>query len=208
MLAIVDYGMGNVGSLYNALSLLCEDVKVTDDPIILSKSDAIVVPGVGAFSDGMTNLKKKGLIDVLNKEVIEKNKPYLGICLGLQFLADKSFEGGEYDGFGWIKGTVKKLQSNLENIRVPQMGWNDAKILKSEGLFNEIQKPTFYFLHSYFLEVDESEKKYVTSVCDYGGNMITATLQKKNIYAVQFHPEKSQSTGLKLLKNFIEDIRK
>ena len=208
MLAIVDYGMGNVGSLYNALSLLYEDVKLTDDPSILSKSDAIVVPGVGAFSDGMTNLRKKGLIDVLNKEVIEKNKPYLGICLGLQFLADKSFEGGEHDGFGWIKGTVKKLQSNSKNIRVPQMGWNDTKILKSEGLFNEIQKPTFYFLHSYFLEVDESEKKYVTSVCDYGGNMITATLQKKNIYAVQFHPEKSQSTGLKLLKNFIEDIRR
>jgi len=208
MLAIVDYGMGNVGSLYNAFSLLCEDVKLTDDPDILSKSDAIVVPGVGAFSDGINNLRKKGLLDVLNKEVIEKNKPYLGICLGLQFLAEKSFEGGEHEGFGWIKGTVKKLQSNLENIRVPQMGWNDANILKNDGLFNEIQKPTFYFLHSYFLEVDEPDKKYVTSICDYGGNMITATLQKKNIYAVQFHPEKSQSTGLKLLKNFIEDIRK
>ena len=207
MLAIIDYDMGNVRSIHNAFTLLDEEIKITDDPVTIESAEAIIVPGVGAFADGMINLKKKNLVSVLEKQVIERKKPYLGICLGMEFLAKKSFEGGEHDGLGWIKGNVIRLEPNNPSLRIPHIGWNDASILEKKGLLKDIQSPTFYFLHSYYLKIDESEKDIITSVCDYGGNKIIATLQKENIYAVQFHPEKSQTTGLKLLKNFLDDIR-
>ena len=207
MLSIVDYGMGNIRSVMNAFELLGEKLEITDDPKKLSQSEAIILPGVGAFSDGMMNLKKKGLIEVLQKEIIEKEKPYLGICLGLEFLATKSFEGGEHGGLGWIDGEVIKINPSDTSLKVPHMGWEDTKILKKDGLFKEIENPTFYYLHSYFFKIDDKEKDVITSICDYGGVPITATIQKNNIYAVQFHPEKSQTTGIKLLKNFLDGIR-
>lgn len=207
MLAIIDYDMGNVRSIHNAFTLLDEEIKITDDPVTIESAEAIIVPGVGAFADGMINLKKKNLVSVLEKQVIERKKPYLGICLGMEFLAKKSFEGGEHEGLGWIKGDVIRLEPNNPSLRVPHIGWNDTSILEKKGLLKDIQSPTFYFLHSYYLKIDESERDIITSVCDYGGNKIIATLQKENIYAVQFHPEKSQTTGLKLLKNFLDDIR-
>lgn len=200
--------MGNVRSVFNAFNLLGEEVQITDSPNTLSDSEAIILPGVGAFSDGMKNLTKKNLVEVLEKEVLDKKKPYLGICLGLEFLADKSLEGGSQQGLGWIEGTVTKIQPNDTKLKVPHMGWNDTKILKKNGLMKELSDPTFYYLHSYYLDVKESDKDVITSVCDYGNISITATIQKENIYAVQFHPEKSQTTGIKLLKNFLEDIRK
>jgi len=199
--------MGNVRSISNAFSLLGEEALVTDDPNKLSEAEAIILPGVGAFSDGIKNLKYKGLIKVLEKEVIEKKKPYLGICLGLEFLAKKSLEGGIHEGFGWINGIVTRIQPNDPTLKVPHMGWNDTTVFKKNGLLKEIENPAFYYLHSYYLKVDDSEKNIITSVCDYGGIQITASLQKDNIYAVQFHPEKSQSTGIMLLKNFLSDIR-
>jgi len=199
--------MGNVQSVANAFSLLGEQVKISNDPLDLKEANAIVLPGVGAFSDGMKNLEKRKLRQVLEEEVLDKKKPYLGICLGMQFLAEKSYEAGEYDGFGWIKGNVIRLNTGKENLKIPHMGWNDTDILKNGGLFKEIESPTFYYLHSYFFDVDQSEKNVITSVCRYGENNITATLQKDNIYAVQFHPEKSQLTGIKLLKNFLDDIK-
>lgn len=207
MLSIVDYGMGNIRSVMNAFELLGEKLEITDDPKKLSQSEAIILPGVGAFSDGMMNLKKKGLIEVLQKEIIEKEKPYLGICLGLEFLATKSFEGGEHEGLGWIDGEVIKINPSDTSLKVPHMGWEDTQILKKDGLFKEIENPTFYYLHSYFFKIDDKEKDVITSICDYGGVTITATIQKNNIYAVQFHPEKSQTTGIKLLKNFLDGIR-
>jgi glutamine amidotransferase len=207
LIAIIDYGMGNVQSVSNAFSLLGESVKITSEPIDLKEAKAIVLPGVGAFSDGLENLRKRNLLPVLEEQVLDKKKPYLGICLGLQFLAEKSYEGGEYDGFGWVKGKVIKLDPSTENLKIPHMGWNDTTIIKKGGLLKEIMEPVFYYLHSYFLDVDPSENNVITSICNYGNNKITATLQKDNIYAVQFHPEKSQLTGLKLLKNFLEDLR-
>ena len=200
--------MGNIKSVANAFELLGEKVEVTDDPRKLSEAEAIILPGVGAFSDGMNNLKKKGLLEVLQKEVIENKKPYLGICLGLQFLAEKSFEGGEHQGFGWIKGTVTKIVPDDPKLKVPQMGWNDTKIISNNRLMNELEEPVFYYLHSYFLKVDPSQSDVITSTCDYGGVNIVSTIEDKNIFAVQFHPEKSQTTGLKLLKNFLDTIRK
>jgi len=206
MLAIIDYNMGNVRSIMNSFDLLGEEVCITDDPKKISDSDAIILPGVGAFSDGMNNLKEKNLIQVLEKEVMEKKKPYLGICLGLEFLAEKSFEGGTHEGLGWIKGEVIRIEPNEPSFKIPHIGWNDTKIIKEDILLNEIQDPVYYYLHSYYLNVDDSEKKYITSICNYGGVDITATIHKDNIFATQFHPEKSQETGLKLLKNFLETI--
>jgi len=208
MLAIVDYGMGNTKSVSNAFHMLGERTSITNEPEKLRNAEAIILPGVGSFSDGMKNLKKKDLIKVLEKEVLERKKPYLGICLGLEFLAKKSFENGKHDGLGWLNGDVIRIEPNKPTLKVPHMGWNDTKILKNGGLLMDIQNPVFYYLHSYYLKVDKSEIESVTSVCDYGGAQISATVQKDNIYAVQFHPEKSQSTGIKLLKNFLDDIRK
>ncbi len=199
--------MGNVQSVANAFSLLGEQVKITNNSMDLKEAKAIVLPGVGAFSDGMKNLEKRNLRQVLEEEIRDKKKPYLGICLGMQFLAQKSYESGEHDGFGWIKGNVVRLRSGKENLKIPHMGWNDTDVIQKGGLLNEIENPTFYYLHSYFFDVDQSEKNVITSVCHYGENSITSTLQKDNIYAVQFHPEKSQQTGIKLLKNFLDDIK-
>lgn len=201
--------MGNVRSIKNAFNLLGEEVVITSKPDIISKAEAIVVPGVGAFSEGMENLLKRNLIKILEEEVIKKKKPYLGICLGLEFLAEKSFEGGEHAGLGWIKGEVTKIKARgSKAIRVPHIGWNDTIILKKEGLYSEMENLVFYYLHSYFLKIHDDEKSGITATCEYGGNQIIASFQKNNIYAVQFHPEKSQSAGIKLLKNFLEDIRK
>lgn len=206
MFAIIDYMMGNTRSVFNSFKLLDQEVIVTNDKRIISKSDGIILPGVGAFSDGMNNLKKLDLINILNEEVIDKKKFYFGICLGLQFLAKKSFEDGEHDGFGWLDGTVRKIITNEETLKIPHMGWNDTKIIMENQLFNEIKNPIFYYLHSYYLDLEKSNHKYIAAICDYGGTKIISTLQKDNIYAVQFHPEKSQNTGLKLIKNFVDRV--
>ena len=204
MFAIIDYGMGNVRSIYNAFTLLGKEVTITDDPKIIAESEAIILPGVGAFSDGMNNLTKKGLIEILQNEIIVKKKPYLGICLGLELLAEQSHEGGIFPGLGWLKGEVVKIQSQQSSVKVPHIGWDDTKIIKDDTLFNEIVEPSYYYLHSYHLKLNPEEKNIVTSTCEYGGVEIVSSIHKENIFATQFHPEKSQETGLKLLKNFIE----
>ena len=199
--------MGNVKSVQNALELLGESAVISDDIKIISESDAIILPGVGSFSDGIKNLQRKNLLSLLDKEVIEKNKPYLGICLGLEFLVKQSTEGGIHSGFGWINGSVDKISPKNKTLKIPHMGWNDTTIKESAGLFKDMSDPTFYYLHSYMLNLDNSEKNIITSTCNYGDVVIPASIQKDNIFAVQFHPEKSQSTGIKLLKNFIETIK-
>jgi imidazole glycerol-phosphate synthase subunit HisH len=204
MLAIIDYEMGNVKSIKNAFELLGEEIIITDEKNKISDAEAIILPGVGAFSEGMRKLERKNLLPILETEVLEKKKPYLGICLGLEFLAKKSFEGGETNGFGWIDATVKKIIPQEKSFKVPHMGWDDSLILNNKNLFKEIDIPTFYFTHSYYVDVNENEKSIITSVCDYGDVKITSSIEKNNIFAVQFHPEKSQSMGLKLLKNFID----
>lgn len=208
MLALIDYEMGNVRSISNAFNLLGEEIQITDDPKIISDSEGIILPGVGAFSDGMNNLKRKGLIPILKEQVLEKKKPYLGICLGLEFLAEKSYEGGTHEGLGWVKGVITKIVPNDNSLKVPHIGWDDTTVLKDDVLLKELEDPIFYYLHSYYLKPDDLEKKNITSVCDYGGVKITATIHKDNIFATQFHPEKSQETGLKLLKNFVESLKK
>ena len=206
MIAIVDYGAGNLRSVFNAFEAIGQRAQVTSDPADLKHADAIVLPGVGAFNTGMENLEKAGFVDALNEEVKEKGKPYLGICLGMQFLADVGLEHRARRGLGWIKSTVRALEPNDTAFRVPHMGWNDVQIKQESPLFNNLEdRPIFYFLHSYDLAPDKSETHVVTATC-WHGQVITAAVQKDNIFGVQFHPEKSQGSGLNLLRNFVKLI--
>lgn len=206
MISIIDYEMGNVKSVSNAFELLGADVEIISDPKKLKNSDAIVLPGVGAFKDGMKNLDQKGFLPILNEEVIQNKKPYLGICLGLEFLAERSFEGDTTEGFGWIKGEIKKIDVSENDLKIPHMGWNDTQILKKDGLLKDMRNPVFYYLHSYYFDINQSENECIESICNYGKTTILSSVQKDNIHAVQFHPEKSQESGLKLLYNFLDLI--
>ena len=199
--------MGNTRSVLNAFNLLGEKCIITNKQVDIRKAEAIVLPGVGSFSDGMKNLQERGLIEILNEEVIDKKKPYLGICLGLEFLANNSIEGGFCDGFGWLNGKVTQIEGNDIENKIPHMGWNNTSIVSSEGIYTEMENPSFYYLHSYYLNLENSDKKFITGTCKYGNSMITSSIEKNNIFAVQFHPEKSQSAGIKLLQNFLTGIR-
>ena len=204
MIALVDYGMGNLRSVANAFQAIGEKVLLTQSAADLEAAHGIILPGVGAFGDGMKNLKELGLIEPLRREVLGRGKPYLGICLGMQFLAEESQEhaagGAPIRGFGWLKGRVVQIQTNDKRYKVPHMGWNDLKLTRGSDLFKGLpEEPVFYFVHSYHLET--AEPGVLTAVCEHGAT-ITAAVQKGTIYGVQFHPEKSQNAGLQLLRNF------
>lgn len=209
MITIIDYRAGNLQSVENAFEALGHETHITNDPDELRSASAIVLPGVGAFGDGMASLRELGLVDVLNKEVIEKKKPYLGICLGLQFLADESHEHGTHRGLGWLKGTVEKIKINDNNkFRVPHVGWNELNMKRPSLLFDNFSEgmvPVFYFVHSFSLVVAAEDQDVVTSTCWHDTDL-TASIQKENIFGVQFHPEKSQKAGLRVLENFINYI--
>lgn len=195
--AIIDYGMGNVASVQKAFThLRCESV-ITNQKNEIEKATHIVLPGVGSFKQGMDNLKNSGLNNLLYESVIEKKKSFLGICLGMQLLAVKGTEPSICDGLGWIKGEVCKIQETA--LMIPHLGWNqiEAKKNSSMSIFNE---KDFYFIHSYHFNTTEEED--VIARVTYGKKYVAA-IQKLNILAVQFHPEKSQKNGLELLKNFI-----
>lgn len=210
MIAVIDYKMGNLRSILNALSLLGADVAIAETPAILSQAEAIVIPGVGAFRDGIKNLKEFGFADALEKEVILRKKPFLGICLGMQLIAKRSFENGEYAGLGWIDFDVRKITPQNEHLRIPHMGWNELDVIGSGGvLLKDIPKPAVaYFVHSYFLKPNsETAQGLVTATCSHG-ETLTASIEKENIFGFQFHPEKSQHAGLAMLKNFIDFTKK
>ncbi len=196
---VVDYGMGNLRSVYKALLHVgFKNVEVSSDKNLIDKADIIVFPGVGAFKDAMRNLKESRIIDSL-LEGINREKPFLGICLGLQLLFEKSYEFGEEEGLGVFKGEVKLLP---RGVKIPHMGWNQVWIKKEMELFKGIKNGSyFYFVHSY--RVIPEEEDIVASTTDYGEDFVSA-VEKDNIWAVQFHPEKSQKLGLKILENFKE----
>lgn len=199
---IVDYKMGNLKSVMNALNHLGCDAIIADNKNEVSKAEAIILPGVGAFGMAMKNLTDLGLIEILNKKVIDEKTPFLGICLGLQLIAEDSEEKGFNKGLGWLPGHVRYIRTN--ELRVPLVGWNNTKIFKQEPIFKGmVDTPDFYYVHSYQLECDQ---EYIAATCEYG-EPITAAVQHKNIFAVQFHPEKSQFNGLKLLKNFLNYVK-
>lgn len=199
MVVIIDYGMGNLFSVKNALGAINAEVVISKNPEDLKKADHIILPGVGAFPDGMKNLKELGIIPALEDEVLKKKKPFLGICLGMQLLASEGEEHGLTSGLGWIKGRVRKFDVS-EELRIPHVGWNDVSPAPNAKLFAGIDSNIFYFVHSYFLVPENSG--LVSASCEYG-EKFTAAVESGNIFGVQFHPEKSQKSGLKLLKNFL-----
>ena len=196
-IVIIDYGMGNLRSVQKAFEKVGCDAIITRDIERIKHSSKIILPGVGAFKDAMHNLHQFGLIDVLNDEVIVQKKPFLGICLGMQLIARKSYEFGETQGLGWIDAQVVKFSDN--GLKIPHVGWNNVAFAHPSPLFDSIHDNSdFYFVHSYFFDSDAA---YATGVCHYGCDFITA-IQKENIFAAQFHPEKSQTHGLKIIENF------
>lgn len=197
MIAIVDYGMGNLRSVTNAFRKLGGDITITRDIETIKNSRAIVLPGVGAFGKCIENLKKFGLFDAI-KELVMNDKRYLGICLGMQVLFESSEETPGTEGMGIIKGDVPRFKGN---IKVPHMGWNSIEIQRENPIFNGINNGDFfYFVHSYYCRPAED----VTATKTRYGAEFTSSVQKGNLFACQFHPEKSQRVGLRLIQNFIE----
>ncbi len=197
MIAIIDYGMGNLRSVEKGFLKVGADVNVTNRPEVVEKADAVVLPGVGAFRDCMKELKNLGLVDTV-KESIRNGKPYLGICLGLQVLFTESEEFGACQGLDIFRGQVVRFENS--ELKIPQMGWNQLNIKMDTPLFNGIPDKSYvYFVHSYY--VAPEDKSIVATTTDYGVEF-TSSVCTDNVYAVQFHPEKSQDLGLRLLKNF------
>ncbi|MBR2209134.1 MAG: imidazole glycerol phosphate synthase subunit HisH [Synergistaceae bacterium] len=200
MIAIINYGVGNLFSLESSFNAIGQDVKVTSDADDLKKAERIILPGVGAFEDAAKKLKSSGLAEPLLEEV-KKGKPILGICLGMQLLFEKSFEFGEHEGLNLIPGSVRYIGEVIpKGLKIPQIGWNSLQlgvrseelgIIKNEGEY-------VYFVHSYAAFCDE---KFITATTNYGADL-TAAVQNKNVYGVQFHPEKSGNVGLNILRAF------
>ncbi len=198
MIAVIDYGLGNLRSVSKALESLGTEVEVTSKPKIIESADGVVLPGVGAFYRGMENITKLGLA-VPIKKCASSGKPFLGICLGLQLLFSESTEHGKHKGLDIIKGKVVKFK---EGVKIPHMGWNSVDRIKDTPLFKNIpDKSYFYFVHSYFVE--PKDKKVIAGATDYSQSF-TSMIAKDNVFGVQFHPEKSSELGLKVLKNFLE----
>lgn len=198
MITIVDYGMGNLGSVQKAVESLGKRAKVTSSPILIKKAEKIIFPGVGHFGKAVSELKKRKIYSVL-KEKIDTGTPFLGICLGMHLLLEESEEAPGVGGLGVIKGGVKLFKS--KKLIVPHMGWNQIKIKSKKDLFKGVKdNGYFYFAHSYYCKPKES---VTLSTTNYGLDF-TSSLHKKNVWAVQFHPEKSQAQGLKVLSNFLK----
>jgi glutamine amidotransferase len=198
MIAILDYERGNLKSVSKALETIGAAYQVTRDPKVIGNADKLIVPGVGAFKDCMTNLESHGLVEPV-KDFIRSGRPYLGICLGMQILMEESEEGGVYPGLGLFKGKVMRFSPDLK-LKVPHMGWNSLRKEKDSRLLAGIEDESYvYFVHSYY--VAPKDKKLVAAVTDYGLNF-TSCIEHENVFAVQFHPEKSQKVGLNLLRNF------
>jgi glutamine amidotransferase len=197
---IIDYGMGNIQSVKNAFARLSVHVEIVQTPNELANCNALVLPGVGAFGKAMKNLEGSGMLQPIKKIVVEDKVPLLGICLGMQLLADHSEERGNYPGLSLIPGVVKKIPVSGE-LRLPHIGWNSVDIALSEPLFHGgTNGDTFYFVHSYYFEC---APEYCSATTDYG-HAVTASVQKGHVFGVQFHPEKSQTNGMRLLKGFID----
>ena len=201
MIAIVDYGMGNVRSLRNAFEFLGEEVTVTADPGELEAADRIVLPGVGAFGDAMVAIRERQLEAVLTRLALDVKKPMLGICLGMQLFAKTSIEHGEHAGLGWIDADIRRLDV-AHPLKVPHVGWNELHFSADDWLFKGIRpgEANFYFVHSFHMACHRAADLIATT--DYGGP-VTAVVRSGNLVAAQFHPEKSQDNGLKMLGNWV-----
>ena len=203
MIAIIDYDAGNIRSVEKAFVSLGEDVTVSRDAEVLQKADKVVLPGVGNFGDCMQNLERFGLVPVI-REIASGGKPFLGICVGLQLLFEESEESPGVKGLGILKGRILRIPER-ENLKIPHMGWNSIHLIRQNGsgrLFRGIPEQSYvYFVHSYYLKA--ADEGIVTATTEFGVT-IHASVEKGNVFATQFHPEKSSDTGLAILRNFAE----
>ena len=202
---IVDYNSGNISSVINSFKEVAKDkvnVEVTSDLNKIKLSDKIVLPGQGSFKSCFDALNSiNGLIDALNEFAINNKKPLLGICVGLQMFADIGYEETETQGLGWISGKVSKIDNQNDKFKLPHIGWNEINIVKDSNIFNDIENNShMYFVHSY--EFIPKDKNVISSTTDYS-TKIVCSVEKENIFGTQFHPEKSDKLGLKIIKNFI-----
>jgi glutamine amidotransferase len=201
---LVDTGVNNLLSICNALEMAGANLEICRTPEELANADRIVLPGVGAYRDCINGLKNQGFIPMLNKLSLQDKKPTIGICVGMQMMARKSYEGGEYEGLGWFEADVVRIQTDDPKIRVPQIGWNSTTFRANEPLAKGLPpNPDLYYVHSYYLKCDNAEN--IAATCDYGVQ-VTSSVRKGNIVATQFHPEKSQDFGLRILENFLSWI--
>jgi len=195
--------MGNVRSVRNALESIGEDAVITSDPGAIRDAERLILPGVGAFGDAMSNLRQRGLVETLRHDVIEERKPLLGICLGMQLVARCSSEHGSHEGLGWFDAEVVRFDpvEGARGLKVPHMGWNEIVPIGDHPLLHGLRSDqfVFYFVHSYHVVC--RDRGEVTATCDYGG-AFDAALGRGNVFATQFHPEKSQDNGLQILRNF------
>ncbi|TWC68376.1 imidazole glycerol phosphate synthase subunit HisH [Herbaspirillum sp. SJZ099] len=201
MIAIVDYGMGNVRSLENAFAYFGHDVCITANENELAQAERIVLPGVGAFGDAMLAIRERNLDKILTHQAMVVRKPILGICLGMQLFAKRSGEHGEHEGLGWIDADIERLQVPRP-LKVPHVGWNELHFSSDDWLFKGIRpaEGNFYFVHSFHMVCRNAANVIATT--DYGGP-VTAVVRSDNLVAAQFHPEKSQDNGLKMLENWV-----
>ncbi len=200
MISIVDYGMGNLLSVYNALYYLGEDVEICKHPEQLKESSRIIIPGVGSFGKCTENLKQSGFQEALQEAVIQRAVPTLGICLGMQVMAAKGYEDGTFDGLGWFDAEVIRIQPPDPGMRVPNIGWNEIRYRENCPLFAGVpQGSDLYLVHSYYMRCNNPND--IAATYDYGFP-VTAAVLRDNIFATQFHPEKSQDHGLRILENF------
>ena len=204
MIAIIDYGAGNIQSVYKALKFIGADCKVTSDKDEILNADGAILPGVGSFGDAMDTMTKRGIKDTII-EYTKSGKPFLGICLGIQLLFPESEETPGVKGLDIFKGTITKIPNQNRTLKIPHMGWNNISIKQKNGIFKDIEgEPYVYFVHSFYLKAQD--KNIVAATTQYGVE-IDAAVQKGNIIATQFHPEKSGEVGLKMLKNFVEMVK-
>jgi len=200
VIAIIDYDAGNIKSVEKALQKLGADVVITKEPKTILDAEKVILPGVGAFGDAMSNLKKYGLDDVIH-QVVERGTPFLGICLGLQLLFERSDETPGVEGLGILKGEILRIPEQGE-LKIPHMGWNSLHLQNGGRLFKGLPEESYvYFVHSYYLKAEDEE--IVKATTEYSVN-IHASVEKGNVFACQFHPEKSSEVGLQILKNFVE----
>lgn len=202
MIVIIDYGMGNLKSVYNALLKIDCQCMISSKVEDIEKADGLILPGVGAFPDCMDNLNKSNLIEVIKKEV-NKGKPLLGICLGMQVLFEKGYEGEEREGLGLLQGEIRKMVD--PNVKIPHIGWNNLEVNRNDDLLKGLKENTFvYYVHSYRVEGYRNED--LVGFSTYGDLKIPGLFRKDNIMGAQFHPEKSGEDGLNILRNFKELI--
>jgi imidazole glycerol-phosphate synthase subunit HisH len=200
MIAIIDYQMGNLRSVQKGFERVGHSATITSDPDVLAAADKVVLPGVGAFEDAMAELRRRGLVEPI-RAAVDGGKPFLGICLGLQLLFDVGYEGGKHEGLGLLRGDVVRFELD-PGYKVPHMGWNSIAMRRPAPIFGGLADGTYcYFVHSYY--VVPHDEGVVTATSEYGRGFCSA-VWRDNLFATQFHPEKSQADGLRMLKNFAE----